>query len=407
MRGTIRTKEKCPKCGEKFQEIKHLGYICPDCETTPKKFYLDLPHNGMRLRIFVDKAGQPLDSYKRASGLRELINYELKAHSFDPSKYSRTLAQDFWTCNLLDRYYEARKDNMAPSYRKDFKRMVWQGKEFFATTDVREVRKLHLIQYQEYLTKAHQWSAKTLKNALEVFKAFLNWCRETLELLDTVPVFPEVICPEPETRWLSNEAQIGVFNHVPEEDKPIIRFLMLHPCRPGEARALLWRDVDLQGMSIRISATFSKNTYHEKRKGRKSKPVEIPIHPEMVEFFLEKVSSNLPQSFVFSNPRTGTPYSQDALVRLWSKIRKMAGLDEGFRLYDATRHSAATQLANSGSSIFTISKLLGHHNTKTTERYSHPDLEAMRVDLSKLSLKDGTVTKLSPKASSEIAEPVI
>ena len=399
MKGNIRTKEICPKCGKRFQEIKHLGYICRECETIPKKFYLDLPHNGKRRRIFVDKTGQPLDSYKRALGLQELVNYEIKGHSFDPSKYCRTSAQDFWVANLLDRFYESRKGSMAPSYQKDFKRMVCLGKEFFGTMDVREVRKLYIMQYQEHLVKAHQWSQKTLKNTLDVFKAFLNWCREELEILDIVPAFPRVVCPEPKTRWLSNDAQIEVFKCVPEMDRPIVQFLMLHPCRPGEARALRCCDVDSENMTITVSATFSKNTFQQKRKGRESRSVTIPVHPEMFDFFAEKVTSNLPLSFIFVNPRTGTPYSQDALGRLWQNVRKAAGLDEEFRLYDATRHSAASQLVNSGSSLYTISRLLGHSNTKTTERYSHPDVESMRAEQSKLSLKDRTVTKPSPNST--------
>jgi integrase len=314
----------------------------------------------------------------------------------------------FGTDKEGDRFYESRKGSMAPSYQKDFKRMVFLGKEFFGTMDVREVRKLYIMQYQEHLVKTHRWSQKTLKNTLDVFKAFLNWCREELEILDIVPAFPRVICPEPKTRWLSNDAQIEVFKCVPEMDRPIVQFLMLHPCRPGEARALRCCDVDSENMTITVSATFSKNTFQQKRKGRESRSVTIPVHPEMFDFLAEKVTSHLPHSFIFVNPRTGgTPYSQDALGRLWRNVRKAVGLNDEFRLYDATRHSAASQLANSGSSLYAISRLLGHSNTKTTERYSHPDLEAMRAELSKLSLNDGTVTKLSPRSISVRIESTI
>ena len=61
------------------------------------------------------------------------------------------------------------------------------------------------------------------------------------------------------------------------------------------------------------------------------------------------------------------------------------------RLYDATRHSVASQLLNSGTTIPTISKILGHSSTKMTERYAHPDLESIRADLGKLNLKGKVV----------------
>jgi len=63
----------------------------------------------------------------------------------------------------------------------------------------------------------------------------------------------------------------------------------------------------------------------------------------------------------------------------------------------ASRHSVASQLVNSGVSLFQVSKILGHSSTKMTEKYSHADLESLKVQLSKLSLRMvTTVTRLSP-----------
>jgi site-specific recombinase XerD len=62
----------------------------------------------------------------------------------------------------------------------------------------------------------------------------------------------------------------------------------------------------------------------------------------------------------------------------------------------ASRHSFASQLVNSGVSLFKVSKLLGHSSTKMTEKYSHANIDSLRVELSKLSLrKTKTVSTLS------------
>ncbi len=139
---------------------------------------------------------------------------------------------------------------------------------------------------------------------------------------------------------------------------------------------------------------LSGNVYREKRKGRNAKAVMIPIHPEMLDFMRERVTNNLPEAFVFRNPNTGRPYTENAIRRVWDNIRKKAGISKSLRLYDATRHSFASQLVNTGSTLFKVSRLLGHTSSKTTERYDHTNIESLRTDLEKLSLK--TVPRLSP-----------
>jgi len=53
----------------------------------------------------------------------------------------------------------------------------------------------------------------------------------------------------------------------------------------------------------------------------------------------------------------------------WNTARIRAGLPD-FRLHDA-RHTFASNLVNSGQSIYVVGKLLGHSQIKSTIRYSH------------------------------------
>ncbi len=66
MNGTIRAKGKCPVCQGKFTEIKKLGFICPEHQTTPKRFFIDFFNQSQRFKLYSDKQGQILDSYQRA-----------------------------------------------------------------------------------------------------------------------------------------------------------------------------------------------------------------------------------------------------------------------------------------------------------------------------------------------------
>jgi integrase len=389
--GTIRTKEKCPRCSGDFLHLPRLGFICPDCQTRPTRFYIDLFYSGQRIRLFTDKNGFPLDSYERAFQVLLEIQNQIQNHTFDPSFWIKIEAKKFYVSTLLDTYLQHKIETLAPSYRTDFKRHLTLAKNFFGTKDVRELRMKDIFEFKKYLEDSGSLSPKTVKNILDTFKEFLNFYHKELEVIQVVPVFPKIEITPKAFRWLSLEAQSQIFNLIPDEHKPIFGFLMLTGCRPAEARALKCKDVNLENGTITISATFSGKVYREKRKGKVSKPVTIPIHPEMVEYIASRVKNNLPEAFLFPNPVTGRPYNKNALQKIWAKVREKAGL-KNIRLYDATRHSVASNLISSGTSLFKVSRLLGHADVRTTERYAHLDIEALRFDLNKLSLK-GTVTR--------------
>jgi len=110
---------------------------------------------------------------------------------------------------------------------------------------------------------------------------------------------------------------------VPEHDQKIIGFLLLHGCRPSEARALLVKDVNFDNLSITIPATFSGRLYREESKGKKSRSVTIPIHPEMVEYISERVKNNPSDAYIFVN-RQGKPYSENALRPILDAVKTKA-----------------------------------------------------------------------------------
>lgn len=400
MKGSVRAKGRCPECSSEFRYNQKLGYLCPSCKITPKRFYIDLFYKGKRIRIFSDKHGQALDTYQRAKNLLEVINYEINNFCFDPSKYVKAELEKFWINNLLDRFLQYKIDGIAPSYQKDYRRMLGFARDFFKNKDIRDLRKLDVVNYKERLEKKVGYKGKTLKNTLDLFKTFLNYCKSDLEVIGIIPLFPSVDVPEPNFKWLSQDDQIKLFELVQDDDKPIIAFLMLHGCRPGEARALKCKDIDLTMQRITVSATFSGRIYMSRRKGKKSKPVMIPIHPELSDYIAGRVKNNLPEAFLFMK-RDGSHYTENKLRRLWNRVREQAGISKTLRLYDATRHSFASQLVNSGTSIFKVSKLLGHSSVKITEKYTHQNIENLKSDMSKLSLKKNTtVTRLSPETLS-------
>lgn len=136
--------------------------------------------------------------------------------------------------------------------------------------------------------------------------------------------------------------------------KSIVALLLLLGCRKRELLDARWEDVDLERRNWRIPMSKS------------GKPRNVPISERALEVF-----QALPRwkgcPYVVPNPNTRQPFGN--LYHPWDKVRKEAGMPE-LRMHDL-RHTFASNLVNSGQSIYVVSKLLGHSQLKTTARYSH------------------------------------
>ncbi len=88
------------------------------------------------------------------------------------------------------------------------------------------------------------------------------------------------------------------------------------------------------------------------------------------------VLENLPRvgNFVIAGTENDRPRAD--LQRPWALVSRRAALD-GLRLHDL-RHSFASVGAGSGFGLPVIGKLLGHSNSKTTERYAHLAADPLR-----------------------------
>jgi integrase len=293
------------------------------------------------------------------------------------------VGEEYWVSTLLDRFLTEKSRTIAPSYLGNYSIFCDRAKEFFGKQYIRELAKIHIVNYKEHLEGFLQ--GKTLKNHLDHLGVFLNWAKKDLGVIASVPDFPAVECDEPPVKWVSQEDQAKIYSAIPDYAKPFFGFLFLHGCRSSEARALKCGNVDLSPRQVRIQATFSAEIYKPRRKGRGTKSVLLPIHPESFDYIQETVKGSLPEDWLFSNPMTGDHYRMTTVRKIWGRMRGRMKIG-GLRLYDATRHSVASQLVNTGTPIHLISKILGHSSTKLTDRYARVNPEAVRVHLEKLSL---------------------
>jgi integrase len=136
--------------------------------------------------------------------------------------------------------------------------------------------------------------------------------------------------------------------------------------RKGEIMGMRWQDLHTSQEQnfTRIHLTKTKNN--------QDRSVLLTSHAlELLEDrrakTLELTKLRVATGLIFPGPIT-TDKPAD-LRKPWAAAMEAAGLKD-FRFHDL-RHTTASYLAMDGTSLLSISKVLGHKSTKMTERYAH------------------------------------
>jgi len=362
----IRTKEKCPKCGKKFEEIPGVAILCLKCRTTPRRYFIDLIWQKKRIRIYSDKHGQPLSSYEQAKRLASLIEYEITQKIFDPSKYVKQDFQKFLFENYTQKWLEYSQNRLKPSSFKSRKALTSRYLiPYFKGKDIREIRTANVQDFYSALKK-EKLSSKTIYNILAELKALLNFAKKR-EDIEKVPVFPNVKVEEKPIYWLTQEQQKRILEALPEKHRPIFRFMFAYGTRPGEARALKWDCVDFVNKLIYIKRTFSHRKLVQIPKEGKWKV--LPLLPE-IEQMLKSLYANTKKKtkFVFSPGSGADHYGEKILPKLWKEACNRVGI-KGITLYEGVRHSFVMQRLTAGFSYEEVGACVGHSTPQTTRKY--------------------------------------
>jgi integrase len=373
MVGAVRTKEKCPKCGDPF-EGEQLR--CSSCFTTPKRYFVDFSWPGQgRIKLYSDQQGYPLDSWERASRLLSTIRYEIDQGKFDPKEYIRrefkALKFDNYLLEWLKRQ-ESRngRQEISLGYLK-FAQMIVRKylTPFLGDKDIREIREGQIEDFRDALPNSLK--PKTVANIMGLLSKILRDAYRRRDIA-YLPEMPRIEVGEPVTEWISLEEQEAVLAHVPDPVfKAFFLFLMKQGVRPSEARALRWEDLNLKKGGVVIQAAMDGEKY---RPSTKEKDVRyLPMHPKVLE-----VLKGLPRSiggFVFVY--NGKPLSKKLVIDAWNRAAKGARLR--ITCYQGTRHSLASQAINRGVSERVIGKMLGHKSVASTRRYAKLSTETLKA----------------------------
>jgi integrase len=365
MVGRIRTKEKCPY-GGKFVEGRK-GLVCPECQRTPRRYFLDIPQLGPNRKIYSESTGYPFDSYERADQELSTIRTEIRKGTFDVRNYVKRELKVLQFSNYAEAWLTRRQKavecgDLAREYMRSVRSYVKNYMiPFFKERSIRDINEGWIEDFRLQLPK--HLKAKTVANIMGYLRKML---RDAFRRRDIgrVPDFEKVEFGDPETRWIEEEDQYRVLAEVRNPMHwAFFLFLMKQAWRPGEARALRWEKVDFERGIVTCAAAMDQETYRPYTKERNI--LHQPIHPEVREA-LESLPRSL-SGIVFDY--MGKPVKKNTIWGSWRRAASRAGID--INCYQGTRHSLASQAINAGVDKALIGKFLGHKDPRSTERYAH------------------------------------
>ena len=374
---------------------------CPSCLSqgkfsVPDRFYIEIFWNGKQRKIYSDNDGRVLNSYELAQRVLTEIRQKIDKHKFDPQDYVaksyQALEWGKYCADFMARRKEKKeRGEMSLSTIKGSESLLKKyiiGFSSFAGKDIRDIRTGDIEDFRLSLPKKLKPLAQ--KKIMSILKSMFVEAKRRGDI-KTAPDFPNIKAPDPSMKWIDIDAQEIILSHIPDRHKPIFTFMFRQGCRPGEARALQWEDVDMVNRSVHIRRTFSRDEYQADRtktRAGRTVPLSDEVYSVLKGMHVKGISG-----FVFRQ-KSGKEYSNpDTLNQIWEVAIKKTGIPR-VTLYEGTRHSFASQAVQRGFDMYGLQKFLGHSSSAMTGRYAHMQLDGLqRV----LDTKEGKVVKLDKK----------
>ncbi len=230
------------------------------------------------------------------------------------------------------------------------------------------------------IKRAKEVSKSTINRALGVIKAFLNRA-VALNYLERNPSqFVKRLKEEQKhIEFVSDDNLKKLLKACSPRVREIVTVFVLTGMRLGELCHLRWEDIDFRHKQIIIQNQSDWTT-------KSRKPRIIPMHP-----IIENILERLPQGgkFVFPtrNDKPVESYIRGEILRYAKKV----GVRANVKMF---RSTFASNLVMSGVDVFSVSKILGHHDVKLTEKhYAHLTPDYLKQSVARLNLSAYSETK--------------
>jgi len=333
-------------------------------------YFIDYRENGLRHRRIVE------GNKHTAEQIKNEIQRRLSLGQFDIFKDKPVIIP----FELLYNQFLATKKNMI---RKSSETRYKNYKDRFATfmlenfkEEYNDISKIKTEYIKECLDDtlekkkdAEQWSRKTANGMNVYLKSIFNYAVSKKYIRDNpaagIPKYPT--SNKTKVEFYSDKELTTIWNTVNPYWRPYLEFLVHTGLRKDEARNLLWQNVNLDDTNPSITI-ISRDDWQTKTGHHRT----VPLNQRAVEIL--KAQAVNKKHFVFTN-RLGNIISKDDPYQALKKA--LATLELTGDIHKL-RHTFASKLVMAGESLYTVGKLLGHTDPKTTQIYAHLSPDHLR-----------------------------
>lgn len=201
----------------------------------------------------------------------------------------------------------------------------------------------------------------TANRVLNVLKALLNRAFHDGQVADDKAwrkVKPFARASEARIRFLTDAEAVRLVNASPADLRALVRAALLTGARFGELVEMRMHDVNLRQGQVYVAQSKS------------GRPRHIPLNDEGLALFRALIIGKTGDQLLFVRAE-GQAWGKNHHVRPLIEACRKAKIQPAVAFHEL-RHTYASHLAQAGVDLLTISKLLGHADTRiTSKHYAH------------------------------------
>ena len=254
----------------------------------------------------------------------------------------------------------------------------------------------------EFAARLAKYSPSTVNNILRTLRRALRLAEEWGQL-DHAARITLISGERARDRVLTDDEATRYLAAAPPLWRDVATILLGTAMRPGEVYALRWENISLNGERGLIQIIEGKT-----RAARRM----LPMVPAVREVFQRRFEEqNHPaEDWIFPAQTKSGHIVQGTGKRPHRRALKISEVTP-FPVY-TLRHTALTRLAEAGVDAFTLARIAGHSSISITQRYCHPQADAVERAFAKgennrAQLTEGETSQELPQAvTPEVLAPV-
>lgn len=330
-------------------------------------WWINIRHNGRRIQKSLDTANKKL---------AERIGAKIRLELAEGIYFEKIIGAKKTVAEMMEKFMEEHAPKVSKGMQKSYRVSKKHILKFFGEMTLKEVTPKQISRYKMQRLAKKRKPATVNREIAVLSKAFSLAFKEWEWVLNN-PVAK--ISREKENnlidRWLTYEEEKALLAKSPEWLREIFIFALNTGMRKGEILSLAWKDVDLFRKVLIVRETKNKT------------PRTIPLNKAVMELLKQKAKVRQLQIHFVFHSQANSRLMERNLSRAFYRALELSEVKD-FRFHDL-RHTFATRLAQNGIDLYKISKLLGHKDITTTQRYAHHCPESLREGVEVLDERFG------------------